>query len=152
MEPILEPGILLLAPPHLESCCTPAALVLGRLHFKSLLHVGLLLRLQGFPKTIHNCPLTPLPCLFPAPLPYPAPSELVSPPYSSAQPPLLHALFLATEIPFPTTEIPFPTAEHTLLTRCLMRLSTPLSCKLPILWPSHIPEEEAEGLPSASRP
>lgn len=90
---------------------------------------------------IHQPWLTPLCYLFPAPLPCPASSELLSPPHFSAQPPLVHPLFLATEIPFFTT-------KHPLLFCCLMRLSTHLSVlsyKLLVLWPCHVPEEQAEG-------
>lgn len=72
-EPLLEPGILLLALAHVESCCTPAALVLDVLTFKSSRHLYVGLPLNDFPSqhttAIHQLWLSPhpacslLPCI-----------------------------------------------------------------------------------------
>lgn len=109
------------------------------------LYVGLLLRLPGLSKLIHNCyssalantPVLPFQCSTTSTL-------TLSPPHSSVQPPLLHPLSLATEIPLLTT-------EHTLLSCCLMKLSFHISVlSYKLLWPFHTLEEEAEGGLSAA--
>lgn len=110
----------------MESCCTPAALVLGEvLTFKSSKHLYMGLPLKDFPSqyttAIHLLWLSPhpacslLPCIILLPL-----CALLSSPHAQAQLPLLHALLGAKEMPFSAT-------EHLLLSCCLIRLSTHLS-------------------------
>lgn len=93
----------------------PAALVLDMLTFKSSSHLYMGLPLKDFPSqyktAIHQLWLSPhpacsqLPCIILLPL-----CALLSPPHSQAQPPLLHTLLSAKEIPFPLSIFCYPIA------------------------------------------